>query len=409
MDPAFNQNMDLMVPASYDCDPTLMRTIEEMLAATPVQEYPVPVPDHGMWHDTPVDFDMSMPDAPVYETYHQESQGPITPESSTHHVDQYDNVPTYEQDEIITHDRVKEEQTDETPSDWRSLVDFNIPDYTRVSITQIPQIQALYAAYLDTYENRDETNEKRMRHAKDLSFALLTHYYPASQGYSVSPISPGPIAKTGLSFILAADDGSDIWKDMPAKRTPNKPRKRPYTPRELATMKEKDRIATYIHGANWLCNVDWQHIKPGDIASFFVLRKLQVLNEESGVWEWEWRPHTYLSILIGDFDDKRLSTENTTHRSDILTEALCHGGRVKEGYGMLVYGPRLEFYDFDAGMEWVWSGDDDEEGEAQDVEPKCEVLECGGKEMEMDMRDRDLYALDGAFNSVAGREIVYRD
>jgi hypothetical protein len=33
----------------------------------------------------------------------------------------------------------------------------------------------------------------------------------------------------------------------------------------------------------------------------------------------------------------------------------------------------------------------------------------GGGGMEMNMRDTDLYALYGAFNSVAGREVVYRD
>jgi hypothetical protein len=57
-----------------------------------------------------------------------------------------------------------------------------------------------------------------MRYAKALSFALLTHYFPVSQGYTISPTSPGPIAKTGLSFILAADDASDTWKDLPPKK-----------------------------------------------------------------------------------------------------------------------------------------------------------------------------------------------
>jgi hypothetical protein len=56
-----------------------------------------------------------------------------------------------------------------------------------------------------------------MRYAKALSFALFIHF-PVSQGYTISPTSPGPIAKTGLSFILAADDASDIRKDLPPKK-----------------------------------------------------------------------------------------------------------------------------------------------------------------------------------------------
>jgi hypothetical protein len=100
MDPAFNQNMDLDVPDSFNYDPTLVHTLglEEMLAAAPNPGYSGPIQNHGMRHDAPA-FDMFMPDAPVYETYHPEFPGLITPESSTIE---------------------EEEEADETPSDWRT-------------------------------------------------------------------------------------------------------------------------------------------------------------------------------------------------------------------------------------------------------------------------------------------------
>jgi hypothetical protein len=403
MDTTFDHNMNINMPANFNYDPTLASTLEQLLAAAPQQTYTDPAPAYDFRHDTPASYDMLMPDAPVYEHYNQESPGSITPGSSTY-VDQYDNVlyiAAQEKGEVIPHDPVKKEETDAMPSHWKS---FNIPDYTQVPITDIPQIQALYTAYLSTYENQNETNATRMYYAKALSFALLTHYYPTSQGYTISSTSPGPIAKTGLSFILAADDGSDIWKDMPAKKPST--RKRPLSQKELQTAEAKDRAARYFYGVNWADNLQWDWIKPEDIASFVVCRKLEVFDEETKVWQWDWKPHTYLSVLIDDFGSSppALSRENTTHRSDVLADALCR--KIQEGYGILLYGPRLEFYHFDAGEEWVCY---EEEGEAQDREPRCELLDIGGRGMEMDLRDVGLYGLDGAFSTVARREVVYRE
>jgi hypothetical protein len=399
MDPVFDHNIDINV----------MPTLDDMLAVTPQQVFTEPAPIYDARYDTPGSYDTFLPDAPDYEAYHQEFPGPITPESSTHHFDQYDNMSyaaTYEQAAVLTCKRVEEEETDEALREWRSLIDFSIPDYTQATITSISPIQDLYTAYLATYGDEHKTNAIRMRYAKALSFALLTHYYPVFQGYTVSPTSPGPFAKTGLSFILAPDDNSDIWTDLPPKKPST--RKRPLTKKELAAAEAKDRAAIYFHGVNWAGSLQWDYIQSEDIASFVVLRK-------TGVWQWEenWKPHTYLTILIDDFgaDPPALSKENTTHRSDVLVDALCRGGDIREGYGMLLYGPRLEFYDFDAGEEWVWYEDQEEDGsdmETKDVEPRCEVLEMGGRGMQMDLRSVDLYTVDGAFDTVARREVRYR-
>jgi hypothetical protein len=414
MDLTFDHDMDITMPAIFDYDstlePTLVSTLDELLAAAPQQAFTDPAPVYDFRHDTPAGCDMFIPDASVYEHYHRQFPVSITLESSTH-ADQYGNIPCiapHQQDEVMPHDPVKEEQTHETLSDWKSLINFDIPDYTQVAITDIPQIQTLYNAYLATYDNSNATNSTRMHYAKALSFALLTHYYPASQGYTIAPTSPGPIAKTGLSFILAADDNSDIWKDLPAKKSTT--RKRPLSQKELQTADAKDRAAKYFHGANWAGNLQWDWIKPENITSFVVVRNLMVIDKETGVWGWGWKPHTYMSILVDDFgaEPPKLSRENITCRSDVLADALCRRGKIQEGYGILLYGPRLEFYDFDAGAEWVWH-QDEEDGETQDVEPRCEVLEIGGAGMQMDLRDVDLYGLNGAFSTVARREVVYRE
>jgi hypothetical protein len=127
MNPAFDQNIDINV---------VMPTLGEMLAVPSQQVFTEPTPIYDARYDT------FLPDAPDYGAHHQELPGPITPESSIHHLDQYDNVSyaaSYEQGEVLTqNNRVEEEETDGTLSEWRDLVEFNIPDYAQVPAASIP-------------------------------------------------------------------------------------------------------------------------------------------------------------------------------------------------------------------------------------------------------------------------------
>ncbi|KAF1833162.1 hypothetical protein BDW02DRAFT_501328 [Decorospora gaudefroyi] len=303
------------------------------------------------------------------------------------------------------------------PNEWRNLIDFEIPGPTQNRISDVFQIQALYTAYVKTFEDVHELNATRMHYAKALAFAILTHYYPKSQGFTVAPTSPGPIAKHGMNFILAADDGSDIWTDMPTKKpnTKNKSKKRRRAPtqKELEQANKVAKAAEWNHGVlGYAVKLRWDQVQPEDIAAFAVVRRSEMVDQYTGEVTYKWRPHTYLAIMIDNFDSlPRFSAANVTHRSDILSEALCRQGSIQEGYGMLLYGPRLEFYGFEAGERWVYpEGEvgDVEEEETRDIEPRIQVLKMGAQEMEMDLRARGLQAVDGAFRYVASRKVVYR-
>jgi hypothetical protein len=234
-----------------------------------------------------------------------------------------------------------------------------------------------------------------MTHAKALAFTLLTHYYPISDGYAIHPTSPGPLASRGLSSILAASDASEIWTDPPRPIPPKRSSKKSGPSKRQLDLAQKD--SDWNHAWLYTNNLQYDFIPPEDIAAFTVTK-----TDATG----ECKIHTFLTILIDTFDHPPvLSRTNFTHRSDVLADALCRGGGVQEGYGMLLYGPLVEVYHFDAGAEWVVQSEEDEE---QDVEPKMEllVLEDGG-EFAVDLRNVGAETLDGMFLQVAGRQILY--
>ncbi|KAG9195472.1 hypothetical protein G6011_00593 [Alternaria panax] len=124
------------------------------------------------------------------------------------------------------------------------------------------------------------------------------------------------------------------------------------------------------------------------------MREIEVRDEKTGRRAYGYHPHTYFAIVIDSFVQvPRFSSENTMHRSDILTDALCRGGKVQNGHGMLLYGPRLEYYTFDCANEWICPDSDDEE--------------IWGQDMEFDMRITSLKIIDAAFRSIAVRDVVY--
>lgn len=301
---------------------------------------------------------------------------------------------------------------------WEALVDSDIPDFTQAHITNVPQIQSLYEAYHIHYTNPTATNATRMMYAKALAFALLKHYYPASQDYMVKPSSLGPTAQYGMSFILEAEDGSDIWRDLPAQRPVEKSkRKNGLVPKQRNAAQIAAEVARYNHGLRYILGIWWDWIGPEDIAGFVVLRKIKTISPKTNVIQYEYRAHTYLAIMMDSFEElPRFSKENTTHRSDVLADALCRQARLQEGYGILLYGPRLEFYNYNAGARWVhYESDDDEtdentasEEEAQDIEPILKsLLSPEGEEMAVDMRSSNLQKVNVAFQRVAAMNVKY--
>jgi hypothetical protein len=391
--------------------------LENMFApSTPKHSGESSAPYYNYQDDGPSGCDTFMPEAMPHD-YHE---GPITPESTTHHIEPNDNQSqgAVEEPNEHTADVEQEKETDYPPEYWRTLINFEIPDFTKTSINDIPGVQALHAAYLHNHGPLSTaTNATRMQYAKALAFGLLTHYYPASQGYTVAPTSLGPVTKNGMSFTLAADNKSDIWKDMRKKKIKANRRRVPTKKeRERAVKAEQAaKVAEYSHGFAYMANLQWDFISPRDIAAFVVMRETETTNKETGVVTYEQRPYTYLAILVDNFDTlPRFSTNNISHRSDVLTDALCRGGKIQNGHSLLLYGPRLEFYTFDRGKEWVYLGDDEEDDdkgkrEAQDIEPKMEVQlsDLTSQALDMDLRTAGLNIVDAAFRHVAARDVVY--
>jgi len=365
-------------------------------------------------------------DAAPQDSYYNNSGKPITPDSVAYQSEQYHKVPAADTDSTVgtDADAEGEDEDDERaypPEHWKTLVNFEIPDCRQTHINDIPGLQALHKTYLSSYSPPFETtNLARMQYAKALVFALLTHYYPTSQGYTIALVSLGPVAANGMPFILAADDKSDIWADLPAKKAKaaKKKKKRTPTKAELnkANQAAKHHIITYLSG------LKYDHFAPEDIAAFAVLRKTDVTleNTDSATGEssllvtHDWQPYTYAAIMISEWDIMpHYSISDGLHRSDILVGAMCRGGNIKDGYGILLCGPMLEFYSFDAGAEWVYregnDEDDDDDEEPQDMEPKMELIEFEGREPTVDMRDTQIGVVDEAFKVVGMREVTYRD
>ncbi len=294
--------------------------------------------------------------------------------------------------------------------DWKHLLeDFStIPDYTSGLITQIPQVHALYQAYCDSYSDPAATNTVRMNRGKALVYVLLSHYYPASQGFHVEPASLGPVAKHGLNFILGPDKAAEEAKRIAAKKGKKKGN-------SAAKKPAKFDEAAYITKNMFI--LDWDWVRPEDIAGFVVTRTLSDKEQSNGnggkeTTSDETKPkdkriYTYLALIIDDMELlPRHLPSNVIHRSDVLADALCRTAGIDQGYGILIYGPRLEIYKYDADVEWVHH--EDGEHEPQDVDPKLTLMtSLGGKELVVDMRSADLQAMDHTMKHLCGRVVLW--
>ncbi|KAF1844719.1 uncharacterized protein K460DRAFT_354606 [Cucurbitaria berberidis CBS 394.84] len=322
-------------------------------------------------------------------------------------------------DQIMTN--ISENATPD--EDWRASVDFDVPDSTQARITDLPKIQSLYDAYHTAYTDSAITNATRMRHAKALAFVLLKHYYP-SQDYVIEPSALGPVAKRQMNFIKVADDGSDVWQDLPAKKPAKKGKKKgSLTKKQKEAAEIVAKTDEYNHGLRYVSNLQWVRIEPEDIAGFVVLRKVKNTDKETGIGKDEYRPHTYLAIMIDNFDElPRFSTANTTHRSDVLADALCMGSKIRDGYGILLYGARIEFYRYEPGTDWTYYESDDDtasrtladgtfDDDVQDIEPAMLPVsdEDGTEVLAMDMRTTSLPAVDEGFKRIATMKVTYVD
>ncbi|KAF1363926.1 hypothetical protein EJ07DRAFT_172838 [Lizonia empirigonia] len=249
------------------------------------------------------------------------------------------------------------------------LPDEQAPAGEGLLLTPDDKIQALYDAYQASYASPMIQTTTQMRHATDLATALLQRHYPESQGYLVEQAALGPLSAKGLNFILKESNEPDSDPDVP----PPKKAKR--------TVKTPNAYYSY--------EAPWHYIPPDHLAALVVKQRipgaaLAVANPTA-------RTHTCLVIILDDLSTLyRWSRANVNHRGDVLSDLLGVLGGVETGHGILLFGPRLELYTYDA---------------ANDVAP---VAPLAGRESRVDMRTAGLAEVDGVLSGFAARGVVHR-
>ncbi|KAE8834362.1 hypothetical protein PTNB73_08266 [Pyrenophora teres f. teres] len=457
-----NESMDSSVDPGFSHEvPQIDPNLEFMYASATANDMHA---DPALQHHLPAGHDVFMHDAPSQVSYYNNFEGMVTPDSIAPQLEHQHQAPIVDNSETFGTDADADGEDDDTEAvypehnyqapvvdnentvgtdadaegedddlevlksseHWKTLLNFDIPDHTQTHLNNTPQLQALYDTYLDNYHPQSQTNTfTRMQYAKAFIFALLTHYYPASQGYTIAPTSLGPVAANGMSFILAAPDNSDIYTEPPPykpkapKKSKSKSKKK-RTPTQAELQAERKRVEReakayrIIHDVTWLSTLNYDTIPPENLAAFVVYRKTQVTDtataKPSSKVAYEYQPYTYSAIMIPRWDTlPTYSTTNSLHRSDLLVDAMCRGGNIKDGYAVLLYGPLLELYNFDAGAECVYREDGDGGDERfQDMEPKMEVVETGEGKLAFDVRETGLGAVHEAFSVVGEREARYR-
>jgi len=162
----------------------------------------------------------------------------------------------------------------------------------------------------------------------------------------------------------------------------------------------------------YVMSTEWRWIKPDDIAAFVVLAKFKVTDDKTGHVTIKHHPYTYAVFMIDEFDEMpRFSKANLTYPSDVLADALCRNAKVQEGYGILFYGPRMEFYNYSAGKEWEFLKEDkgDAKDEYQDIEPVMKpIMEAGVHDLTIDMCNSELPVVEEVFKSkIMPRNVIY--
>lgn len=222
--------------------------------------------------------------------------------------------------------------------------------------------EALYDAYPASYAEPITNTSTHMQHARELALALLQRHHPESQGYLIEPVALGPYSARGINFLLKEDDEPDSDLDTP-------PRK-------------KHRRTTKLDNGDPV----WHYIDPANMAAFVVKHRNEGLEPPI------YRTHTCLVIILDDLSTfPRWSRANMNHRGDVLTDLLGVIGHLKNGHGMLFFGPRLELYTYDANNT------------------EKPVVPYQGKRWKLDMRSTSLAEVDEVLKEFKSLDVVYRD
>ncbi|KAH7089908.1 hypothetical protein FB567DRAFT_314619 [Paraphoma chrysanthemicola] len=270
------------------------------------------------------------------------------------------------------------------------------------------QFRNLLNSYIESYDAAAR-DAARMEHGKAFCVALLQHYYPEHEGYIIQASTSGPIVKHGINFMLEAKDGTDSdYMVLPPKIYKKSDKKGPKAQREAEFRRQ------YRHNKSFIEGVRWYKIEPEEIAGFEVLKKIERAVDD-GHTDMEYRMHTYMAIILDHSQTFPLfAATNDVHCGDILADALCRSQQIQSGHAMLLFGSRLEFYDFENGRETeircAEDGESFQEAEVNADDPTATICtDAIGNELAVDLRMSDIEVVDHMFKSVAARGVVYID
>jgi hypothetical protein len=148
----------------------------------------------------------------------------------------------------------------------------------------------------------------------------------------------------------------------------------------------------------------WHYIEAQDTCEFQVCKKVGKAL----------KPHTYFAIIIDDLTTLTVwAMTNDVHRGDILADALGRTGVIRAGYGVLLFGTRVEVYAFDNGelteIDGEESSEEDVEGIVHVEEPSVALCKraADGQGLVVDLRTVRIQMPEGVFREVVGKEVEY--
>lgn len=163
----------------------------------------------------------------------------------------------------------------------------------------------------------------------------------------------------------------------------------------------------------WGTGQFYHKIAPEDIASFAVWSALD-FEEPDGTTIRKSVPHTFLGIMMDDLktfgqwipDDKlpRGKQTVTNARVELLSYSLGHHADIKDGYGIIMLGPRIEVYNY---KQEPWVPKDTEKEEEEEEERYNPFSKVDKKDWCVDVREDGLADVDRLFRKICEQDVEY--
>lgn len=195
-------------------------------------------------------------------------------------------------------------------------------------------IRGAYDTYHLGYQDPSQTVTDHLARARNLAYLLLLRYYPSREHFAVEPHSFSLMAPPGQGWSIAE---SNVKKEKNAKKEREKRA-------EQGLEEEEDEMPEA-----WKA-YDPFHFIPSEHISGFVVNAAYNQNDQDGKDTTKSEPHTYLTIMVDDLKSMPnwISESNRTAlmRADIMSYYLGYRASIDTGYGILIFGTRIEFYTY---------------------------------------------------------------